>query len=75
MVEVAESKIYAPHAELKEDKMRGSTLWLATGVLLFLAWAISYFVFHVAGVLINLLLILALISFIIYVFTGKRGVE
>ena len=59
---------------LQEDKMR-SFVWLGLGVLLFLAWAISYFVFHVAGVLIHLLLILALISFIIYVFTGKRGVE
>ena len=55
--------------------MRGSTFWLATGVLLFLAWAISYFVFHVAGVLIHLLLVFALISFMIYVFTGKGGVE
>lgn len=57
------------------DKMRGSTFWLATGVLLFLAWAISYFVFHVNGVLIHLLLVFALISFTIYVFTGKGGVE
>jgi hypothetical protein len=29
--------------------MRGF-VWLGLGVLLFLAWAISYFVFHVAGV-------------------------
>jgi hypothetical protein len=72
MVEVAESKIYAPHAELKEDKMRGSTFWLATGVLLFLAWAISYFVFHVAGVLIHLLLVLALISVLVHALSGKR---
>ncbi len=52
-----------------------SFVWLGLGVLLFLAWAISYFVFHVAGVLIHLLLIFALISFMIYVFIGKRGVE
>jgi hypothetical protein len=55
--------------------MRGSTFWLATGVLVFLAWGVSYFVFHVAGILIHLLLVLALISFMIYVFIGKRGVE
>ena len=42
---------------------------------MFLAWAISYFVFHVAGVLIHLLLIVALVAFMIYVFTEKRGVE
>jgi len=49
--------------------------WLGLGVLLFLAWAISYFVFHIAGVLIHVLLVFALISFMIYVFIGKRGVE
>ncbi len=58
----------------KEDKMRGF-VWLGLGVLLFLAWAISFFVFHVTGVLIHLLLVFALISFMIYVFTGKGGVE
>jgi hypothetical protein len=54
--------------------MRGF-VWLGLGVLLFLAWAISYLVFHVAGVLIHLLLIFALISFMIHAFIGKRGVE
>ena len=54
--------------------MRGFVL-LGLGVLLFFAWAISYFVFHVAGILIHLLLVFALISFMIYVFIGERGVE
>src|SRR5260370_42275957 len=35
----------------------------------------KHIVFHVTGVLIHLLLIFALISFMIYVFIGKRGVE
>ena len=56
-------------------KMGGSISWLALGVLLFLAWAISYFVFHVPGVRIHLLLICALVSFMFYTFIGKRGVE
>ncbi len=55
--------------------MRGSTFWPATGVLLFLAWGVSYFVFHVAGVLIHFLLVLALMSFMFSVFIGKGGVE
>jgi len=55
--------------------MRGSTFWLATGVLLFLAWGVSYFVFHVTGILIHLLLVLALMSFMFSVFIGKGGVE
>jgi len=56
-------------------KMGGSMSWLALGVLLFLASGVSYFVFHVAGVLIHLLLVFALMSFMFSVFIGKRGVE
>ena len=56
-------------------KMGGSISWLALGVLLFLAWGVSYFVFHVAGILIHLLLVLALMSFMFSVFIGKGGVE
>ncbi len=55
--------------------MRGSTFWLAIGALLFLAWGVSYFVFHVTGVLIHLLLVLALMSFMFSAFIGKGGVE
>ena len=55
--------------------MRGSTFWLVIGVLLLLAWGVSYFMFHVAGVLIHLLLVLALMSFMFSAFIGKGGVE
>jgi hypothetical protein len=47
-------------------------VWLALGVLVFLAWGLSYIVFHVAGFLIHLLLVLALISVIFHAFIGKR---
>jgi hypothetical protein len=56
-------------------KMGGSISWLALGVLLFLAWGLTYFVFHVTGVLIHLLLVFALMSFMFSAFIGKRGVE
>jgi Family of unknown function (DUF5670) len=75
LIEQQNSPAMFVHERTKEFKMRGSTFWLATGVLVFLAWGVSYFVFHVAGILIHLLLVLALISFMIYVFIGKRGVE
>ncbi len=55
--------------------MRGSAFWLATGVLLVLVWGVSYFLFHVTGILIRLLLVLALMSFMFSVFIGKGGVE
>jgi len=56
-------------------KMGGSISWLALGVLLFLAWGLTYFVFHVTGVLIHLLFVFALMSFMFSAFIGKRGVE
>ena len=49
-----------------------SFVWLALGVLLFLAWGLSYIVFHVAGFLIHLLLVFALISVIVDAFIGNR---
>jgi hypothetical protein len=52
--------------------MDGSKFWLVLGVLLFLAWGISYLVFQVAGVLIHLLLVVALMSFMFSAFIGKR---
>ena len=55
--------------------MRRSKFWLALAVLLFLVWVLSYVVFHVAGFLIHLLLVLALILFMVYTFIGKGGVE
>ena len=56
-------------------KMGGSISWLALGVLLFSAWGLTYFAFHVTGVLIHLLLVFALMSFMFSAFIGKRGVE
>jgi len=67
--------LHVPKKSQDGTTMRGSTFWLAIGVLLFLAWGVSYFVFHVAGVVIHLLLVLALMSFMFSAFIGKGGVE
>ncbi|MGH7630614.1 MAG: lmo0937 family membrane protein [Gemmatimonadales bacterium] len=45
-------------------------LWLA--VLLLVAWVLGYAVFHIAGGLIHLLLILAVVVFIYRLVTGHR---
>ncbi len=52
-------------------KMRGF-VWLVLAVLLYLAWVGSYVMYHVAGFLIHLLLIFALVSVIIYVFSDDK---
>jgi hypothetical protein len=51
--------------------MRGF-FWLVLALLLFLAWVGSYIVYHVAGVLIHLLLISALISLLIHIYSEIR---
>ena len=51
--------------------MRGF-IWLAIALLLFFAWIGSFVVYQVAGFLIHLLLVLALISLLLQLFTGRR---
>jgi hypothetical protein len=46
--------------------------FLIIGLLLFLLWAGGFVVFHTAGFLIHLLLVLAVISIIAHFFTGTR---
>lgn len=47
-------------------------LWLA--VILLIAWVLGFAVFHVAGGLIHLLLVLAVIAFVYNLITGRRAV-
>ena len=47
-------------------------LWLA--IILLVAWVLGFAVFHVAGGLIHLLLVIALIVFIINLVSGRRAV-
>ena len=51
--------------------MRGF-IWLTIAILLLFAWIGSFIVYHVAGFLIHLLLIFALIALVIQLFTGRR---
>ncbi len=47
-------------------------IWLA--VILVVAWLLGWGVFHVAGGLIHLLLVVALVVFLINFFSGRRAV-
>ncbi len=51
--------------------MRGF-VWLALAVLLFCIWIGSFLLYHVAGFFIHLLLIFAVISLILHLFSRKR---
>ncbi|HET9040885.1 MAG TPA: lmo0937 family membrane protein [Gemmatimonadales bacterium] len=47
-------------------------IWLA--VILVVAWLLGWGVFHVAGGLIHLLLVVALVVFLINFISGRRAV-
>ena len=46
--------------------------FLGLALLLLILWAGGFFFFHVAGFLIHLLLVFALISIVAHLFTGSR---
>ena len=46
-------------------------MWIGIAIVLLLLWAGGFFAFHVAGFLIHILLILAVVSFV--TFLGYRG--
>jgi hypothetical protein len=48
--------------------------FLVFAILLGLLWLVSFVLFHVAGALIHLLLVLAVIALIVHLFTGSRAV-
>jgi hypothetical protein len=57
--------------DLRPPLMR-DFIWLVLALLFFLAWVGSYVVYHVAGFLIHLLLVLALASLLVHVFSEIR---
>jgi hypothetical protein len=50
------------------------SLWIVLFVVLLIAWVGGFTMFHVAGGLIHLLLILAVISLVMHFLMGRRAV-
>jgi hypothetical protein len=48
------------------------SIWTILFVVLLVAWISGFTVFHVAGGLIHLLLVLAVISLVLHFITGRR---
>jgi hypothetical protein len=49
-----------------------SQMWIGIAIVLLLLWAGGFFAFHVAGFLIHILLICAVVAFVIHFITGRR---
>jgi hypothetical protein len=57
----------ARHRAIKETVML-----LTIAIILFVLWALGFFAFHVAGGLIHLLLVIAVIVVIVHLIQGRR---
>jgi hypothetical protein len=47
------------------------SLFLISAIVLFVAWVLGWFVFHVAGGLIHVLLVIAIITLIVHFVRGR----
>jgi len=58
---------------LNEISLWGYYMLLLIGIVLFVLWILGFTAFHVAGGLIHLLLVFAVISIIWHLVTGRRA--
>ena len=49
-------------------------MWMTIGVILLVLWLLGAFAFHIAGGLIHILLVIALIAVVIHFVTGRKVV-
>lgn len=54
-------------------KLKGIVMFLILAIVLLILWAGGFFVFHVAGFFIHILIILAVISVIFHFIRGGRS--
>jgi hypothetical protein len=53
------------------ERTKEFSMFLGLFVILLLMWLLGFFAFHVAGGLIHLLLIIAVISLVVHLFRGR----
>jgi hypothetical protein len=49
-------------------------MWLLLAIILLLLWAGGFLMFHIAGALIHLLILIAIAAFAIHIIQGRRPV-
>ena len=49
-------------------------MWMMIGVILLVLWLLGAFAFHIAGGLIHILLVTALIAVVVHFVTGRKVV-
>jgi hypothetical protein len=71
--EIADSGASREISEVKEEE-RKMSIWTILFIILLIAWITGFSVFHVAGGLIHLLLVFAVISLILHFVMGRSAV-
>ena len=56
-----------------ESRARENSMLLGLFIVLLIMWMLGFFAFHVAGALIHLLLLFAVISLVIHLFRGSMA--
>ncbi len=56
-----------------EGSTKEICMFMTLFVVLLVLWLLGFFAFHVAGALIHLLLVIALISLVLHFFRGRRA--
>jgi hypothetical protein len=47
-------------------------MWLALAIILVLLWVGGFLLFHIAGFILHILLIVALVSLVVHLLSGRR---
>ena len=57
-----------------EFAIKEEDMLLTIGIILAIAWLLGFLVFHVSSGLIHVLLFVAIVSFIVHLVSGRRGI-
>jgi len=60
-------------ATLKENSKEESPMLYTIAIILLILWALGFFAFHVAGGLIHLLIVVAVVMILINLLSGRRA--
>lgn len=66
-------EVYKNPTSSNTKRLWGYNMLLLIGIVLFVMWILGFTAFHVAGGLIHLLLVFAVISIIWHLMTGRRA--
>lgn len=57
---------------MRPSPPKGPPLLLAIAIVLLVLWALGFFTFHVAGGLIHIVLVVAIVVGLVHLFRGRR---